>query len=65
MRIDKFILTLAVGLAALMAGAAPLRASEAEPSAAPQAGTVVQVHGVVLDTDGQPVVGAAVMETAS
>ena len=50
---------------ALMAGTT-VSALAAEPEMeAPQAGTVVQVRGVVLDASGQPVVGAGVVEVGA
>ena len=55
----------AVCALALMAGTA-VSAFAAEPEVtAPQAGTVVQVRGVVLDASGQPVVGAGVVEVGA
>jgi hypothetical protein len=61
MQKHPFILT--VACAALLAAACPVPsfAAESEP-AAPQAGTVVQVRGVVLDASGQPIIGAGVVE---
>ena len=62
MKNDRILATLLAGLVALTAGtAAAMPAPEADPSAAPQS-VVVQVHGVVLDTSGQPVIGAGVLE---
>jgi TonB-linked SusC/RagA family outer membrane protein len=61
MQKHPFILT--VACAALLAAACPVPsfAAESEP-AVPQAGTVVQVRGVVLDASGQPIIGAGVVE---
>lgn len=61
MQKHPFILT--VACAALLAAACPVPSFAAESeSAAPQAGTVVQVRGVVLDASGQPIIGAGVVE---
>ena len=49
----------------LAAGSAVLASAAETGVAAPQAGTVVQVRGVVLDGSGQPVVGAAVIEAGT
>lgn len=55
-----------VAIAAALAAACPATSFAASSEeAAPQAGPVVQVRGVVLDASGQPVIGAGVVEVGA
>ena len=64
MRNHPFIWTVAI--AAALAAACPATSfAAASEEAAPQAGPVVQVRGVVLDVSGQPVIGAGVVEVGA
>jgi TonB-linked outer membrane protein, SusC/RagA family len=63
---QKHPLILTAACIFMLAAACPIAASAAATeSPAPQAGTVVQVRGVVLDTSGQPIIGAGVVEVGA
>ena len=63
---QKHPLILTAACIFMLAAACPIAASAAaSESPAPQAGTVVQVRGVVLDNSGQPVIGAGVVEVGT
>ena len=60
---QKHPLILTAACIFMLAAACPIAAfAAASESPAPQAGTVVQVRGVVLDNNGLPVIGAGVVE---
>lgn len=63
---QKHPLILTAACIFMLAAACPIAASAAaSESPAPQAGTVVQVRGVVLDNSGQPIIGAGVVEVGT
>ena len=63
---QKHPLILTAACIFMLAAACPMAASAATSEwPAPQAGTVVQVRGVVLDNSGQPIVGAGVIEVGA
>ena len=63
---QKHRIILTVAFAVMLAAACPAWSFAAEPEVtAPQVGAVVQVRGVVLDTDGQPIIGAGVVEVGA
>ena len=63
---QKHPLILTAACIFMLAAACPIAASAAASEwPAPQAGTVVQVRGVVLDTSGQPIPGAGVIEVGA
>ena len=64
MQKHPFIWSVAIAAALVAACPATSFAASSE-EAAPQAGPVVQVRGVVLDASGQPVIGAGVVEVGA
>lgn len=64
MQKHPFIWSVAIATALVAACPATSFAASSE-EAAPQAGPVVQVRGVVLDASGQPVIGAGVVEVGA
>ena len=61
MQTSKLLLSVVCALALTTGMSYPAYASQTLP-AAPQNGVLVQVQGVVLDSSGEPVIGAAVIE---
>ena len=57
---QKFLSAICAGVLMLSASSIPVRVMASE--AVTQTKTAVQVKGVVLDTNGQPVLGAGVIE---
>ena len=60
---QKFLSAICAGVLMLGASSVPVRVMATE--AVNQSQAAVQVKGVVLDTNGQPVVGAAVIEVGT
>ena len=60
---QKFLSAICAGVLVLGASSVPARMMATE--AVQQSQTAVQVKGVVLDTNGQPVIGAGVIEVGT
>ena len=60
---QKFLSVVCAGMLVLGLSSVPVRVKASE--AVTQTRTTVQVKGVVLDSDGQPVVGAGVIEVGT